>query len=203
LRAVGHRHTGASFESLGIRPAVVAAVLAGSAELVAGFSLPAGLLTPVGTDLVGALMITAIIEGASRAGSGLPRAASLRALRSRWPSASPEACGGCGILGLEAHLDPREPAGGALMPQRRPALATCRLKRRCCTGIRTGKARREAHGRSPSGCCAGLLALAPADGGRHSCDSSRGRPLHVTVAGDTQHRSTQREALLRRLAPAA
>ena len=49
LHAAGHRGTGAGFESLGIRPGVVAAVLAGSAELVAGFSLAAGLLTPAGT----------------------------------------------------------------------------------------------------------------------------------------------------------
>ena len=46
LHAAGHRGTGAGFESLGIRPAVAAAVLAGSAELAAGFSLAAGLLTP-------------------------------------------------------------------------------------------------------------------------------------------------------------
>ncbi len=62
LHAAGHRATGAAFGSLGIRPAVVAAVLAGSAELVAGFSLAAGLLTPVGTVLVGAVMITAILK---------------------------------------------------------------------------------------------------------------------------------------------
>jgi putative oxidoreductase len=62
LHAAGHRGTGASFESLGIRPAVVAAVLAGSAELVAGFSFAAGLLTPVGTVLVSAVMITAILK---------------------------------------------------------------------------------------------------------------------------------------------
>src|SRR4051794_22561902 len=53
---------GAGFESFGIRPAVVAAVLAGSAELVAGSSLAAGLLTPVGTVLVGAVMIRAILK---------------------------------------------------------------------------------------------------------------------------------------------
>jgi hypothetical protein len=41
---------------------VVAAVLAGPAELVGGFSLAAGLLTPVGTVLVGAVMITAILK---------------------------------------------------------------------------------------------------------------------------------------------
>jgi putative oxidoreductase len=62
LHAAGHRGTGAGFESLGIRPAVVAAVLAGSAEVAAGFSLAAGLLTPVGTVLVGAVMITAILK---------------------------------------------------------------------------------------------------------------------------------------------
>jgi putative oxidoreductase len=62
LHAAGHRGTGAGFESLGIRPAIVAAVLAGSAELVAGFSFAAGLLTPVGTALVGAVMITAILK---------------------------------------------------------------------------------------------------------------------------------------------
>ena len=62
LHAAGHRGTGAGFESLGIRPAVMAAVVAGSAELVAGFSLAAGLLTPVGTVLVGAVMITAILK---------------------------------------------------------------------------------------------------------------------------------------------
>ena len=62
LHAAGHRRTGAGFESLGIRPAVVAAALAGSAELAAGFSLAAGLLTPVGTVLVSAVMITAILK---------------------------------------------------------------------------------------------------------------------------------------------
>jgi putative oxidoreductase len=62
LHAAGHRRTGAGFESIGIRPAVGAAVLAGSAELVAGFLLAAGLLTPVGTVLVGAVMITAILK---------------------------------------------------------------------------------------------------------------------------------------------
>jgi putative oxidoreductase len=62
LHATGHRGTGAGFESLGIRPPVMAAVLAGSAELVAGFSFAAGLLTPIGTVLVGAVMITAILK---------------------------------------------------------------------------------------------------------------------------------------------
>ena len=41
---------------------MVAAVLVGSAELVAGFSLASGLVTPIGTVLVGAVMITAILK---------------------------------------------------------------------------------------------------------------------------------------------
>ena len=45
LRAAGHRRTGAGFHSLGIRPGVVAAVLAGSAEVVGGFEYPLVLLT--------------------------------------------------------------------------------------------------------------------------------------------------------------
>jgi putative oxidoreductase len=62
LHAAGHRSAGAGFESLGIRPGVAAAILAGSAELVGGFSLAAGLLTPVGTILVAAVTITAILK---------------------------------------------------------------------------------------------------------------------------------------------
>lgn len=61
LHAAGHRHTAAGFESLGIRPGLMAAVLAGTAELAGGVSIAAGLLTPVGTVLVGAVMITAIL----------------------------------------------------------------------------------------------------------------------------------------------
>src|SRR3954463_956628 len=157
LHAVGHRHTGAGFESLGIRPAVVAAVLAGSAELVAGSSLAAGLLTRVGTVLVGAVMIRAILK--VHASNGIwgcrgrlrvPARAAHRGLRDhgagrrmslgrllawnrrlgrhqlddqprcalgdragRRPRRRPG--GGPGIPGVEAHPDPREPAGGALM----------------------------------------------------------------------------------------
>jgi putative oxidoreductase len=61
LHAAGHRPTAAGFESLGIRPGLMAALLAGTAELAGGFSIAAGLLTPVGTVLVGAVMITAIL----------------------------------------------------------------------------------------------------------------------------------------------
>src|SRR4051794_26860391 len=62
LHAVGHRGTGAGFESLGIRPSLVAAVAVGSAELAAGLSFAAGLFTPVGAVLVAAVMITAILK---------------------------------------------------------------------------------------------------------------------------------------------
>ena len=62
LHAVGHRSTGAGFESLGIPSALLAAVVVGTAELTAGFSLAAGILTPVATVLVGAVMITAILK---------------------------------------------------------------------------------------------------------------------------------------------
>ena len=52
LHAAGHRPT-----PVGIAPARVVF----TAELVGGFSIAAGLLTPVGTVLVGAVMITAIL----------------------------------------------------------------------------------------------------------------------------------------------
>jgi len=68
LHANGLRATGAGFEQLGIRPGVVAALLAGLSEVVGGFSLGAGLLTPVGTILVGSVMTTAILTAHARNG---------------------------------------------------------------------------------------------------------------------------------------
>jgi putative oxidoreductase len=68
LHAAGHRGVAAGFENLGIRPPVAAAVLAGTAELVGGFSIAAGLLTPIGTVLVGAVMITAILTAHAQNG---------------------------------------------------------------------------------------------------------------------------------------
>jgi putative oxidoreductase len=61
LHTMGPRATATGFERLGIRPGLPAALLAGSAEIVGGFSLGAGLLTPVGTILVGAVMTAAIV----------------------------------------------------------------------------------------------------------------------------------------------
>ena len=68
LNANGLRATGAAFEQLGIRPGVPAALLAGLSEVLGGFSLGAGLLTPVGTILIGAVMTTAILTAHARNG---------------------------------------------------------------------------------------------------------------------------------------
>jgi putative oxidoreductase len=68
LHAMGHRATASGFEQLGIRPGMPAALLAGSAEILGGVSLGAGLLTPVGTMLVGAVMTTAILMAHVRYG---------------------------------------------------------------------------------------------------------------------------------------
>jgi putative oxidoreductase len=68
LHAMGHRATASGFEQIGIRPGLPAAVLAGAAEILGGFSLAAGLLTPVGTILVGAVMTTAILTAHARNG---------------------------------------------------------------------------------------------------------------------------------------
>ena len=61
LRAFGLQATADGFDGLGMRPALPAALLAGTAELVGGFSIAAGLLTPVGTLLITAVMTTAIV----------------------------------------------------------------------------------------------------------------------------------------------
>lgn len=68
LHAMGHRATAAGFEQIGIRPGLPAALLAGSAEILGGFSLGAGLLTPVGTILIGTVMTTAILTAHARKG---------------------------------------------------------------------------------------------------------------------------------------
>jgi putative oxidoreductase len=68
LHAVGHQATASGFEQLGIRPGLPAALLAGLAEILGGFSLGAGLVTPIGTILVGAVMTTAILTAHARNG---------------------------------------------------------------------------------------------------------------------------------------
>lgn len=68
LHANGLRATASTFEQLGIRPGLLPVLLAGSAEILGGFSLGAGLLTPVGTILVVAVMTTAILTAHVRNG---------------------------------------------------------------------------------------------------------------------------------------
>ena len=68
LHANGLHATGQGFEQLGIRPGVAGALLAGLAEITGGFSLGAGLLTPVGTILIAAVMTTAILTAHVRNG---------------------------------------------------------------------------------------------------------------------------------------
>ncbi|HEY6835681.1 MAG TPA: DoxX family protein [Gaiellaceae bacterium] len=62
LSAHGLRGTGAFFDQAGMRPGLLMAFVAGAAELVGGFSIAAGLLTPVGTVLLAAVMTVAIVN---------------------------------------------------------------------------------------------------------------------------------------------
>jgi putative oxidoreductase len=62
LAANGPRGTGGFFEQLGMRPGVLLAVTAGLGELAGGFLIAAGLLTPVGTVLIAAVMTVAILR---------------------------------------------------------------------------------------------------------------------------------------------
>jgi putative oxidoreductase len=68
LHAMGHKATASGFEQIGISPGLPAALLAGVAEILGGISLGAGLLTPVGTILIGATMTTAILTAHARNG---------------------------------------------------------------------------------------------------------------------------------------
>jgi putative oxidoreductase len=62
LHAMGPRTTAGFFEQLGIRPGLPAALLAGLAEVAGGFLIAGGLVTPLGTALVAAVMTTAILS---------------------------------------------------------------------------------------------------------------------------------------------
>jgi putative oxidoreductase len=68
LHAGGPKATANGFDQLGIRPGLAATLLSGTAEMLGGFSLAAGLLTPVGTILIGADMTTAILTVHARHG---------------------------------------------------------------------------------------------------------------------------------------
>ncbi|MNV57605.1 putative oxidoreductase MhqP [compost metagenome] len=58
----GPKGTGGWMESIGIKPGVTMAVLAGLMELIGGFMFAAGLLTPVAAVLIVATMLGAIVK---------------------------------------------------------------------------------------------------------------------------------------------
>lgn len=58
----GPKGTGGWLESIGVRPGVPMAIMAGLAELVGGFLFAAGLLTPVGASLIVITMLMAIFK---------------------------------------------------------------------------------------------------------------------------------------------
>lgn len=58
----GPKGTGGYMESIGLKPGVTMAVLAGLMELIGGFMFAAGLLTPVAAVLIVATMLGAIIK---------------------------------------------------------------------------------------------------------------------------------------------
>lgn len=62
LSANGLRGTGAFFDQGGMRPGLLMAFFAGAAELGGGFLIAAGLLTPLGTALLAAVMTVAILN---------------------------------------------------------------------------------------------------------------------------------------------
>lgn len=58
----GPKGTGGFFDSIGIKPGVLMAVLAGMSELVGGLMFAAGLWTPIGAALIVLTMLVAIIK---------------------------------------------------------------------------------------------------------------------------------------------
>ncbi len=58
----GPKGTGGFFESIGIKPGVLMAVLAGLAEIAGGLLFAAGLWTPLGAALIVLTMLIAIIK---------------------------------------------------------------------------------------------------------------------------------------------
>ena len=62
LHAMGPRAAAGFFDQLGLRPALPALVAAALAEVGGGFLIAAGLVTPLGTALLAAVMTTAILS---------------------------------------------------------------------------------------------------------------------------------------------
>lgn len=58
----GPKGTGGFFDSIGIKPGVLMAVLAGLAEIAGGLLFAAGLWTPLGAALIALTMLVAIIK---------------------------------------------------------------------------------------------------------------------------------------------
>ncbi|MEW9673865.1 DoxX family protein [Ammoniphilus sp. 3BR4] len=58
----GPKGTGGWMESIGIRPGVQMAILAGLSEMVGGLLFAAGLLTPLGALLIAGTMVMAILK---------------------------------------------------------------------------------------------------------------------------------------------
>lgn len=61
LNATGPAPMAGFFEQVGLRPGLPAVVLAGLGELTGGILIAAGLVTPLGTALLAAVMTTAIV----------------------------------------------------------------------------------------------------------------------------------------------
>lgn len=58
----GPKGTGGWMESIGIKPGVQMAIIAGLSELVGGLLFASGLLTPVGAFLIASTMVVAILK---------------------------------------------------------------------------------------------------------------------------------------------
>lgn len=58
----GPKGTGGWMESIGMKPGVQMAILAGLGELIGGLLFAAGLLTPLGALLIAATMVVAILK---------------------------------------------------------------------------------------------------------------------------------------------
>jgi putative oxidoreductase len=65
----GPQGTGYFFDSLGLRPGRLMAVLAGATEVTGGLLIALGFLTPLGAALLSAVMLTAVLT--AHRGSGL------------------------------------------------------------------------------------------------------------------------------------
>jgi uncharacterized membrane protein YphA (DoxX/SURF4 family) len=79
----GLKGTGGFFETMGFRPGVLFAAMAGLSELAGGLLLVLGLLTSLGAAAVLAAMLVAMVS------VHLKRGSSRRITASRWPSFTP------------------------------------------------------------------------------------------------------------------